>query len=176
MDDIQKLNPEFRRWTTPVKKGEYTIKVPRGHRRAREAGLEASAPGQLNAMQLHTREARRNAGHHRQETAGQPDRPCRRRTTCASTRASRSAIALVIPRMPSASLLARASAAPTDADKTAEAIAAGSAHGNLGGSRRAGRGADLSRALRRYALRHRQTHRHYRQSVEALEQAARRPT
>ena len=31
MDDIQALNPEFRRWTTPVKKGEYTIKVPRGH-------------------------------------------------------------------------------------------------------------------------------------------------
>jgi membrane-bound lytic murein transglycosylase D len=30
---------------------------------------------------------------------------------------------LVIPRMPSASLLARASAAPTDAEKTAEAIA-----------------------------------------------------
>ena len=30
MDDIQQLNPEFRRWTTPVKKGDYTIKVPEG--------------------------------------------------------------------------------------------------------------------------------------------------
>ena len=34
MDDIQQLNPEFRRWTTPVKKGEYSIKVPAGHGRA----------------------------------------------------------------------------------------------------------------------------------------------
>ena len=54
MDDIQQLNPEFRRWTTPVKKGEYTIKVPHGTAdRVREA-LAAAAPGQLNAMQLHT--------------------------------------------------------------------------------------------------------------------------
>jgi membrane-bound lytic murein transglycosylase D len=30
IDDIQALNPEFRRWTTPVKKGEYTVKVPQG--------------------------------------------------------------------------------------------------------------------------------------------------
>jgi hypothetical protein len=30
VDDIQKLNPEYRRWTTPVKTGEYQIRVPQG--------------------------------------------------------------------------------------------------------------------------------------------------
>ena len=54
VDDIQKLNPEFRRWTTPVKKGEYTIKVPQGTADRVREGLAAAAPGQLNAMQLHT--------------------------------------------------------------------------------------------------------------------------
>ena len=54
MDDIQKLNPEFRRWTTPVKKGEYTIKVPEGTAERVGRRLDASAPNQLNAMQFHT--------------------------------------------------------------------------------------------------------------------------
>ena len=54
MDDIQTLNPEFRRWTTPVKKGEYTIKVPQGTADKVREGLAAAAPGQLNAMQFHT--------------------------------------------------------------------------------------------------------------------------
>ena len=40
MDDIQKLNPEFRRWTTPVKKGEYTIKVPEGTAERVREGLD----------------------------------------------------------------------------------------------------------------------------------------
>ena len=54
MDDIQALNPEFRRWTTPVKKGEYTIKVPQGTADRVREGLAAAEPGQLNAMQFHT--------------------------------------------------------------------------------------------------------------------------
>ena len=54
MDDIQKLNPEFRRWTTPVKKGEYTIKVPHGTADKVRDSLAAAEPSQLNAMQFHT--------------------------------------------------------------------------------------------------------------------------
>jgi membrane-bound lytic murein transglycosylase D len=54
IDDIQKLNPEFRRWTTPVKKGEYTIRVPEGTAESVKAGLAAAAPNQLNALQFHT--------------------------------------------------------------------------------------------------------------------------
>src|SRR5688572_4030917 len=42
MDDIQALNPEFRRWTTPAKKGEYTIKVPLGTGDKVREGLAAA--------------------------------------------------------------------------------------------------------------------------------------
>jgi hypothetical protein len=43
--------PEFRRWTTPVKKGEYTIKVPQGTADRVRDGWRRR-PGQLNAMQF----------------------------------------------------------------------------------------------------------------------------
>jgi len=109
MDDIQALNPEFRRWTTPVKKGEYTIKVPEGTADRVRDGLASSAPGQLNAMQLHTVK--------RGETLA---------TIAKKLQVSKADLAeanylkvtarvgvgskLFIPRMPSATLLARASA------------------------------------------------------------------
>ena len=173
MDDIQKLNPEFRRWTTPVKKGEYTIRVPEGTAERREGRPRGGGAGPAERDAVAHRQARRNAGDHRQEAAASTGPIWPKRITCASTRAWRPAIALVIPRMPSAALLARASTATTDVEKTAEAIVADVLDGNRGGGRRAVRGADLSRALRRHALRHRQAHRHHRHSVEELEQAAR---
>jgi membrane-bound lytic murein transglycosylase D len=121
MDDIQALNPEFRRWTTPVKKGEYTIKVPQGTADRVREGLAAAAPGQLNAMQLHTVK--------RGETLA---------TIAKKLQVSRADLAeanylkvtsrvgigskLFIPRMPSAALLARASAG--DFEAAAETIVA----------------------------------------------------
>ena len=122
MDDIQKLNPEFRRWTTPVKKGSYTIKVPEGTAERVRAGLEASAPSQLNALQFHTVK--------RGETLTTIARKLRVNRTDlaeanylkASSRVKAGA-RLVIPRMPSAALLARATKEPSDLEKTAEAIA-----------------------------------------------------
>jgi membrane-bound lytic murein transglycosylase D len=123
MDDIQKLNPEFRRWTTPVKKGEYTIRVPEGTAERVKAGLEAAAPNQLNALQFHTVK--------RGETLATIARKLRvNRIDLAEANYLRTASRvkagdrLVIPRMPSASLLARASTATTDVEKTAEAIVA----------------------------------------------------
>ena len=121
MDDIQKLNPEFRRWTTPVKKGNYTIKVPEGTAESVRAGLAASAPNQLNALQFHTVK--------RGETLATIANKLRvnrtdlaeanyLRTTSRVTAGTR----LVIPRMPSAALLARATKAPSDLEKTAESI------------------------------------------------------
>ena len=45
IDEIQALNPELRRWTTPVKDKRYELKVPAGTAQAVEARLaEASAP------------------------------------------------------------------------------------------------------------------------------------
>ncbi len=123
MDDIQKLNPEFRRWTTPVKNGEYTMRVPEGTAERVKAGLDAAAPNQLNALQFHTVK--------RGETLATIAKKLRvNRTDLAEANYLRTASRvkagdrLVIPRMPSASLLARASIATTDAEKTAEAIVA----------------------------------------------------
>ena len=66
IDDIQQLNPEFRRWTTPVKKGEYTIKVPQGTAdRVREApGRGGPRPAERDA-DAHGQEGR-DARDHRQ--------------------------------------------------------------------------------------------------------------
>jgi len=121
MDDIQALNPEFRRWTTPIKKGEYTIKVPQGTADKVRDGLAAAGPAQLNAMQLHTVK--------RGETLA---------TIAKKLQVSRADLAeanylkvtsrvtvgakLIIPRMPSAALLARASNG--ELENTAEAIVA----------------------------------------------------
>lgn len=121
MDDIQKLNPEFRRWTTPVKKGEYAIKVPAGTADRVRDGLAAAAPGQLNAMQLHTVK--------RGETLASIARKLQvSRADLAEANylraTSRVAVGskLFIPRMPSAALLARASAGALET--TAETIVA----------------------------------------------------
>ena len=121
MDDIQALNPEFRRWTTPVKKGEYTIKVPEGTADKVRAGLAAAEPSQLNAMQFHTVK--------RGETLTTIAKKLRvNRTDLAEANYLRttSKVAagtrLIIPRMPSAALLARASSG--ELEKAAETIVA----------------------------------------------------
>jgi len=122
MDEIQRLNPEFRRWTTPVKKGQYSIKVPEGTAEQVRESLIASAPGQLNAMQWHTVK--------RGETLAIIARALKvNRTDLAEANylKTSSKVAagarLVIPRMPSADLLARASAS-SDLEKAAESILA----------------------------------------------------
>ena len=123
VDDVQKLNPEFRRWTTPVKQGEYTIRVPAGTADKVREGLAAAAPNQLNALQFHTVK--------RGETLATIARKLRvNRTDLAEANYLRttSRVAagarLVIPRMPSAALLARASTATSDVEKAAESIVA----------------------------------------------------
>lgn len=109
--DIQRLNPEFRRWTTPIRAGEYTLRVPEGTAARVEEGLATSAPGQLNALQWHTVKAGESLA-----------------TIARKLRVNRSDLAeanylrvnarvragqrLVIPRMPTAALLARAASRP----------------------------------------------------------------
>lgn len=117
VDDIQKLNPEFRRWTTPVKKGEYSIRVPEGTAARVREGLAVSAPSQLNAMQWHTVK--------KGETLAVIARKLRvNRTDLAEANYLRvnarvaTGTKLVIPRMPSSALLARATSA--DLEKAAE--------------------------------------------------------
>jgi membrane-bound lytic murein transglycosylase D len=119
MDDIQALNPEFRRWTTPVKKGEYIIKVPEGTAEKVREGLAAAAPAQLNAMQMHTvkrGETLTTIAKKLQVSRADLAEANYLKVTSRVAVGSR----LIIPRMPSAALLARASAG--ELESTAEAI------------------------------------------------------
>jgi len=121
MNDIQALNPEFRRWTTPVKKGEYTIKVPEGTADKVREGLAAAEPSQLNAMQFHTVKRgetlatiARKLGVNRTDLA--------EANYLRTTSRVKAGARLIIPRMPSAALLARASSG--ELETAAEAIVA----------------------------------------------------
>ena len=54
IDEIQALNPELRRWTTPVKASEYTLKVPVGSADALTARLSTAPPSELGALKWYT--------------------------------------------------------------------------------------------------------------------------
>src|SRR6188768_2598220 len=119
IDDIQALNPEFRRWTTPVKKGEYAVKVPQGTADKVRDGLASAEPTQLNAMQFHTvKRGETLATIAKKLRVNRTDRAEANylRTTSRVTAGTR----LIIPRMPSAALLARASSG--DLETAAETI------------------------------------------------------
>lgn len=121
MDDIQALNPEFRRWTTPVKKGEYAIKVPEGTAEKVREALKSAAPGQLNAMQMHTvkrGETLATIAKKLQVSRADLAEANYLKVTSRPTVGSK----LIIPRMPSAALLARASAG--ELENAAETIVA----------------------------------------------------
>ena len=76
IDEIQSLNPELRRWTTPVR-SEYELKVPVGTAEKLRTRIASAAPGRaLSADVLHG-EKRRIDRDNRAEAAGQPRRPRR---------------------------------------------------------------------------------------------------
>jgi membrane-bound lytic murein transglycosylase D len=53
IDDIQALNPELRRWTTPVR-SEYDLKVPMGTAEQLRSRIVAARPGELSALTYYT--------------------------------------------------------------------------------------------------------------------------
>jgi membrane-bound lytic murein transglycosylase D len=53
IDEIQSLNPELRRWTTPVKYPEYEVKVPAGRGPALEAVLQQGSQLELATLRWH---------------------------------------------------------------------------------------------------------------------------
>jgi membrane-bound lytic murein transglycosylase D len=53
IDQIQQLNPELRRWTTPVKY-EYEVKVPTGTADALRAELASASSSELTSLKWHT--------------------------------------------------------------------------------------------------------------------------
>ena len=56
-DDIQQLNPELRRWTTPIRQGSYALTVPAGTAARIRATAAGRRPRELNALQWHASSA-----------------------------------------------------------------------------------------------------------------------
>jgi membrane-bound lytic murein transglycosylase D len=54
IDEIQALNPELRRWTTPVASSNYEIKVPAGTADAFTRRLAAASPDELASLKWYT--------------------------------------------------------------------------------------------------------------------------
>jgi peptidoglycan lytic transglycosylase D len=124
VDDIQQLNPELRRWTTPIRQGSYALRVPAGTASRIEDGLQAAAPAQLNALQWHTVKSGESLA-----TIARKLRVSRNDLAEANylkaTSRVRPGQRLVVPRMPTAALLARAASADSPAEPVVVAVAAG---------------------------------------------------
>ena len=54
VDEIQALNPELRRWTTPVKYPNYEVKVPKGTADRLNAKLADASPADFSALKWYT--------------------------------------------------------------------------------------------------------------------------
>jgi membrane-bound lytic murein transglycosylase D len=54
IDEIQSLNPELRRWTTPVKYPDYEVKVPLGTASLLRERLNAGPDTELSTLKWHT--------------------------------------------------------------------------------------------------------------------------
>ena len=54
IDEIQALNPELRRWTTPVKHADFQLKVPPGTGEQFQARLAAAGPSDMTALKWYT--------------------------------------------------------------------------------------------------------------------------
>ena len=54
IDEIQSLNPELRRWTTPVKYSEFQLKVPTGTGQTFQARLAEASPSDMTALKWYT--------------------------------------------------------------------------------------------------------------------------
>ena len=118
-DEIQRLNPELRRWTTPIRGDRYELKVPAGTAEMVRERLSAANPRELNALQWHT--VRRGES---LATIARKLRVSRTDLAEANYLRTTSQVAagqkLLIPRMPSAAVLARAGSA-TPGNTTEEA-------------------------------------------------------
>jgi membrane-bound lytic murein transglycosylase D len=54
VDEIQALNPELRRWTTPIKYPDYEVKVPKGTADKLHARLAEASPADFSALKWYT--------------------------------------------------------------------------------------------------------------------------
>ncbi len=124
IDEIQALNPELRRWTTPLRYPEYEVKVPAGTGPQLEARLASAPAVELAALKFHTVRRRetlatiaRKLGVSRVDLAEANGISQRARVRVGQR--------LLIPRAPSAPLLASATreAAPAASGQPAAVVA-----------------------------------------------------
>jgi membrane-bound lytic murein transglycosylase D len=115
VDDIQQLNPELRRWTTPIRGTAYDLTVPAGTGDIIRTRLAAASPSELNALQWHTVKRGESLS-----TIARKLRVSRTDLAEANYLKTTSRVAagqkLLIPRMPSAALLARGGQSPSPTD------------------------------------------------------------
>jgi membrane-bound lytic murein transglycosylase D len=116
VDEIQSLNPELRRWTTPLRYPEYELKVPAGTAEQFRTRLAAATPDELTSLNWHTVKRGETLS-----TIARKLRVSQVELASANNLSTRSRVAsgqkLIIPRPP-ATLLA------TRTDRTAPAVAA----------------------------------------------------
>jgi membrane-bound lytic murein transglycosylase D len=121
VEEIQKLNPELRRWTTPIRGSNYALTVPQGSAEVVRTHLAAANPDTLNALQWHVVKRGETL-----TTIARKLRVSRNDLAEANYLKSTAKVAigqkLLIPRMPSAALLARAASGQTTA--AADVVAA----------------------------------------------------
>ena len=74
IDEIQALNPELRRWTTPVKYPDYEVKVPVGTAEKLAARLASAPASDLGALNWYTVKRGETLADRRPQAAGRPRR------------------------------------------------------------------------------------------------------
>ncbi len=122
-DDIRSLNPELRRWTTPVRAREYQLRVPLGSMASVLEGYAGAAPGDAAALQWYTvRKGESLPTIARRLRVSRAD--LAEANYLNTTARVQPGQRLVVPRAPSAALLARRGSAPAS---TAARVAAADA-------------------------------------------------
>ena len=169
VDEIQALNPELRRWTTPVRYPEYEMKVPAGTGDRLEARLADASPADLSAFKWYTVRSGETL-----PTIARKLRVSRADLAEANNLSVKSRVRagqeLIIPRAPATLLAARTErAAPADvASRAITGAATVSAAVEPGAERDR-----LPGQARRHALVHRAAVRHDGRQDQDPEQAAR---
>jgi membrane-bound lytic murein transglycosylase D len=106
INEVQALNPELRRWTTPVRYPDYEVKVPVGTGPLLEGRLAQASPAELTALKWHTvRRGETLATVARQ--FGVPRQDLADANNIGRTAALRAGQSLLIPRAPAPALATR---------------------------------------------------------------------
>jgi membrane-bound lytic murein transglycosylase D len=147
VNEIQALNPELRRWTTPVRRTDYTLKVPAGTAESLLARLESAPSAELASLKWHTvRRGDTVAGLAARFKVSRADLAA---ANGLSTRARlKPGQELLIPRAPTPLLAARPADAPI---RTAARQEAGSSAGHAS-AYRVRRGDTLFSIARRFGV------------------------